>query len=65
MLTNILFDLDGTLTDPKEGIVRCVRYALKQLGQPLRSELELINLIGLPLHFIFQQLLNSGENNLI
>ena len=65
MLTNILFDLDGTLTDPKEGIVRCVCYALKQLGQPLRSELELINLIGLSLHFIFQQLLNSGDNNLI
>ena len=25
----LLFDLDGTITDPKEGITRCVQYALK------------------------------------
>ena len=24
----LLFDLDGTLTDPKEGITKCVQYAL-------------------------------------
>ena len=23
-----LFDLDGTLTDPREGITKCVQYAL-------------------------------------
>ncbi len=28
----ILFDLDGTLTDPKEGITRCVQYALAHFG---------------------------------
>ena len=28
----ILFDLDGTLTDPKEGITRCVQYALSKFG---------------------------------
>lgn len=28
----ILFDLDGTVTDPKEGITRSVQYALAQLG---------------------------------
>lgn len=30
---NILFDLDGTLTDPKPGIVGSVLYALDKLGQ--------------------------------
>ena len=25
----LLFDLDGTLTDPKEGITKSVRHALK------------------------------------
>ena len=28
----ILFDLDGTLTDPKEGITRSVAYALSKFG---------------------------------
>ncbi len=28
----ILFDLDGTLTDPKEGITKCVAYALDHFG---------------------------------
>ena len=29
MYRYILFDLDGTLTDPKEGITKCVQYALQ------------------------------------
>ena len=29
---NILFDLDGTLTDPREGITRSVQHALAKLG---------------------------------
>lgn len=33
---NILFDLDGTLTDPREGITRSVQFALARLGS--RSE---------------------------
>lgn len=28
----LLFDLDGTLTDPKEGITRCFQYALEAYG---------------------------------
>ena len=28
----ILFDLDGTLTDPKEGITKCVQYGMRALG---------------------------------
>ena len=28
----ILFDLDGTLTDPAEGITKSVQYALKHFG---------------------------------
>ena len=28
---NILFDLDGTLTDPGDGFVACVSYALEKL----------------------------------
>ena len=44
-----LFDLDGTLTDPKEGITKCFRYALEKMGveSPELSELE--QYIGPPL----------------
>ena len=45
----ILFDLDGTLTDPGEGITNSVAYALRKLGQtpPPRAALEAY--IGPPL----------------
>ena len=33
-LRYLLFDLDGTLTDSAEGILRCVQYALEQCGTP-------------------------------
>ena len=36
----ILFDLDGTLTDPREGITRSIAYALERMGlepPPLES----------------------------
>lgn len=32
MYQYLFFDLDGTLTNPKEGITRCVQYALKHFG---------------------------------
>ena len=45
---HILFDLDGTLTDPFNGITKSVRYSLKKFG--IDSELEpLKRFIGPPL----------------
>jgi len=45
----ILFDLDGTLTDPKEGITRSVQFALDSLGI-LEPDLDrLVCFIGPPL----------------
>ncbi|MES1926228.1 HAD hydrolase-like protein [Salinisphaera sp. T31B1] len=45
----LLFDLDGTLTDPREGITRCVQHALacQQIDEPDRSKLDCF--IGPPL----------------
>lgn len=45
----ILFDLDGTLTDPGEGITNSVAYALKQLGIEPPERRELYKFIGPPL----------------
>lgn len=50
----ILFDLDGTLTDPKEGIINSIQYALRRYGIE-RKEEELIHFIGPPLHVSFME----------
>ncbi len=51
----VLFDLDGTLTDPGEGITNCVRYALEKFGIYPQSREELYPYIGPPLTASFQQ----------
>jgi phosphoglycolate phosphatase len=61
-MKTIFFDLDGTLTDPKIGITRSIRYALERLGREPPSENELTWCIGPPLHASFVKLL--GENHL-
>ena len=45
----IFFDLDGTLTDSKEGILNSLRYAFEKLGEPVPPESTLIKFIGPPL----------------
>ncbi len=45
----ILFDLDGTLTDSGEGVMRCVALALTQLGLPVPGEQEMRTVVGPPL----------------
>lgn len=50
----LLFDLDGTLTDSGEGILRCVRYALQKCGKPNIEDKALQSFIGPPLLDSFQ-----------
>lgn len=54
-----LFDLDGTLTDPKTGITRSVQYALERLGRPVPDADDLTWMIGPPLVASFTELLGS------
>ena len=49
MFEYILFDLDGTLTDPKVGITSCVQYALKSFGIEEADLDKLTPFIGPPL----------------
>jgi len=55
MFKNLLFDLDGTLTDSAEGITKCVQYALAAQGidEPDLSKLEVF--VGPPLRYSFQK----------
>ncbi|WP_191489214.1 HAD family hydrolase [Pseudomonas sp. FEN] len=57
----ILFDLDGTLTDPREGITRSIQYALGKLGieEPDLGKLE--HFIGPPLLQAFMQFYGFDE----
>lgn len=57
----LLFDLDGTLTDPKVGICTCVQYALASLGieEPDLDKLE--PFIGPPLKDSFIRFYNLTE----
>ena len=48
-LMHVFFDLDGTLTDSREGIVRCIQYALQELGAFVPSDGELTRYLGPPL----------------
>ena len=49
MYEYIFFDLDGTLTDSKEGIFNCLRYAFERLGDSAPEEDVLRKFIGPPL----------------
>ena len=51
----ILFDLDGTLTDPGEGIMNSVRYALARFGILRPEAAALRDCIGPPLLESFQK----------
>jgi phosphoglycolate phosphatase len=62
-INNILFDLDGTLTDPKQGVVGSFQYALEKLGRPVPPSNELLWCIGPPLLDSFQKVLGNGNGD--
>ncbi len=56
----VLFDLDGTLTDPWEGITRCVQFALARFGIQEAQE-NLTTFIGPPLRESFATRYNMSD----
>lgn len=55
MYKYILFDLDGTLTDPGIGITNAVMYALKKFNIEVNDRTELYKFIGPPLFDSFEK----------
>lgn len=55
MAKYILFDLDGTLTDPKVGITKSVQYALGKCGIEVENADNLCPFIGPPLRESFKR----------
>jgi len=58
---HILFDLDGTLTDPKEGILACIHFALSKLGIKIGKDVNLESYIGPPLQDTFKELCGNEQ----
>lgn len=57
----LLFDLDGTLTDSRLGIVRCMRHALERLDAPCPADDVLASHIGESLWVTFAALLATED----
>ena len=54
MKKTILFDLDGTLTDSGEGIMKCGKLALTTFGVPIPDEKTMRTIVGPPLDVSFR-----------
>ena len=61
MYRYLLFDLDGTLTDSAEGIIKCVQYAAKKMGAEYKSAEELRVFVGPPLSESFKVVYGFSE----
>lgn len=53
MIRHVIFDLDGTLLDTREGIVHSVRYAAQKLGYRELPYEELLTFVGPPIQQSF------------
>lgn len=59
----ILFDLDGTLTEPAEGITNSIKYALEKCGISGVTTEELLKFIGPPLRDTFMEFYDFSEED--
>ena len=62
MKHTILFDLDGTLTDPQIGITQSVSYALRSFGIHIDDPNTLTPFIGPPLHDSFRMFYGLSDS---
>ncbi len=63
MIKNIMFDLDGTLTDSAPGITNCVEYALGKFGIEISDKNGLKKFIGPPLLYSFKTFFGFTEED--
>lgn len=61
----LLWDLDGTITDPRKGIITSYMALLKESGVATTSEQELLWVIGPPLRECLSKLLNTSNTAVI
>lgn len=61
MFEYVLFDLDGTLTDPALGITNSIMYALEKMGRDIPPRESLYRFIGPPLISSFCEFCGMSE----
>ena len=64
-MNTVIFDLDGTLSDSAEGIIRSINYALPKLGFNEQPKEELLQYIGPHLNSIFERLTGMKDEDFI
>ena len=62
---NLLYDLDGTISDPLEGITNCLNYALTKLGRKEKCPESLSKYIGLSLTIAIRELLETSDQQIL
>lgn len=62
-ITYILFDLDGTITDPFEGITKSVQYSLEKYNIRVDDRRLLLPFIGPPLKYAYMTYYNMTEED--
>ena len=62
---SLLFDLDGTIINPYEGVSRCIQHALQKLDIPCDPAERLDWAIGPPLHLSFGRILGPERGHLV
>jgi len=60
----ILFDLDGTLTDPKVGMTKSYQYALESFGINVENPDDLAKFIGPPMRVTFREVYGFDDANI-
>ncbi len=65
MIKYIFFDLDGTVTDPAEGITASVKYALDKYGIQVKDTSSLTCFIGPPLAESFERFCGFSKEKAI
>ncbi len=59
----IIFDLDGTISDPKVGLVNSIIYSCKKFGITEYDINEFSSFIGPPLHISYQKRFNLSNDD--
>ena len=60
-----MFDLDGTISDPLEGIGRSINYALEAYGYPRHQLSALAPYVGPPLDHTFKMLTGTDDDRIV
>lgn len=64
-MVHLIFDLDGTLTDPKDGMIKSFNHVLKKFNLPMNESGFFERYIGPPINEVFGELLDTENTDII